>query len=294
MIFSMTGFGLSQYEDEHLKIQAEVKSLNSKYLDLHFRLPRSFSSEKELELRSMINQTLERGKIMVTLDFQYKTEGDYQVNFNSAMAKAYYKNINQLAEELGAPKQDILRIVLMMPEVMNQDSKDPDKFEEEWEKIRKTLTEAIQKCNEFRTQEGKVLEGEFKKSIKAIQDFLEIVEKQDPKRIEQIKHRIQTKMQEIKMDEKYDQNRFEQEMIYYIEKIDISEEKVRLKNHLSYFVQTLDQANANGKKLNFISQEIGREINTIGAKANDSQIQHAVVGMKEELEKIKEQIANVL
>ncbi len=294
MIFSMTGFGIAHFEDNDLKIQVEVKSLNSKYMDIHFKLPRGFSTECELELRNMANQTLERGKIMVSVELQYKGENNYKVQLNAALAKAYYKSIQQIADDLSAPQQDILRIAMMMPDVLNQDSKNQENFEKEWELIKKTATEAIKKCNEFRIQEGKILENVFQEGIDKIRSLLTEIETQDPKRIENIKQRIHNKLKDIKQDDKFDMNRFEQEMIYYIEKIDIAEEKVRLKNHLNYFVQTFQLPNANGKKLNFITQEIGREINTIGSKANDSSIQHSVVGMKEELEKIKEQIANVL
>ena len=295
MIISMTGFGSVNFENDNLVVFAEVKSLNSKFLDINFRLPRYFAAEKELELRNMLKEKLVRGKINVTLDFQYKNNGQPQTHINREILKSHYFNIQEVANELGATQQDILRLAMLMPDVISQDLVHEETSEEDWTVIMGVFEQALNKCIDFRKSEGKALETNFADYTKTIDTLLQKVIDRDPKRIETIKERIQTRIKELQGSDMFDANRFEQEMIYYIEKLDITEEKVRLKNHLDYFLKTLLSGDSNdGKKLNFISQEIGREINTIGSKANDAEIQRYVVEMKDELEKIKEQSLNVL
>lgn len=294
MIISMTGFGNASLENDKLVVVAEIKSLNSKFLDINLRLPRSFPAEKEIELRNLLKDKLVRGKVNATLEFQYKSEDTPHVHINHEILKAHYTELQSVATTLGATQQDLLRLSMQMPDVLIQDISQTDTHEEDWLTIRDVFVQAIEKCQNFRKSEGEALEKEFHDYIAHIGRTLTSVEEQDPQRIEVVKTRIQGHLKEIEGNDLFDKNRFEQEMIYFIEKLDITEEKVRLKNHLDYFVKTLNLQETSGKKLNFISQEIGREINTIGSKANDASIQQLVVGMKEQLEKIKEQTLNVL
>jgi uncharacterized protein (TIGR00255 family) len=294
MIISMTGFGSAEFENDKLKIIAEVKTLNSKYLDISFKLPRNFPSEKELELRNLLKERLVRGKINASLEIQYKDHDNSITQFNKDLLKAYYYEIKAVAQELEANQSDILRLAMQMPDVMIQELSLQQTPEEEWFWIQDTFGKALSKCDDFRKNEGKTLSRSFVSYVEHIEALLKQVEAQDPKRVESIKDKSQTTIAEIASNEMFDKNRFEQEMIYYIEKLDITEEKVRLKKHLDYFKDTLYLPDTNGKKLGFLSQEISREINTIGAKANDAQIQRWVVDMKDEIEKIKEQLSNIL
>lgn len=293
MIQSMTGFGSATHENDRLTVYAEIKTLNSKYLDVNVRMPRIVSAEKELILRELIKNQLKRGKTSVLLEFQFKDTSIQGTKINKELAKNYYNEMMDLAGGLNAPVQDIFRMTMMMPDVQMQNMKD-DLLDDDWAVIKTVFEKAVQNCQEFRTSEGKTLLESFHSNISIINERLEQVKEQDPKRVIAIKERIAQHMEEINNNDNFDKNRFEQEMVYYIEKLDISEEKVRLKSHLDYLEETLKSSQANGKKLNFISQEIGREINTIGSKANDAVIQRYVVEMKEELEKIKEQVLNVL
>jgi uncharacterized protein (TIGR00255 family) len=292
MIKSMTGFGSAKTANERLEAVVEIKSLNSKSLDASFRLPRSYS-DKEHEVRHLLNQILERGKINVSIELQAIGEKKNKLNINRPLAKTYFDELQNLAVEVGASQQDIFRLVLQMPDIYNQED-NTDEKEQDWQIIRQALQEAIQACNEFRITEGKELAANLASYIEKIRTLLDQVSTYDPQRMENIRHRITTHIAEVIADEHFDKNRFEQEMIYYIEKLDISEEKVRLRVHLDYFTEVLTKEESPGKKLNFISQEIGREINTIGSKANDAQVQRYVIDMKEELEKIKEQSLNIL
>jgi uncharacterized protein (TIGR00255 family) len=292
MIKSMTGFGTARRANERLEAVVEVKSLNSKSLDTNFRLPRSFS-DKELEVRNILNQVLERGKINVNIELQSIGEKKNKLNINRPLAKTYFEELQSLAAEVGASQQDIFRLVLQMPDIYNQEDNTEEK-EQDWQIIKQALQEAAQACNEFRVTEGKELASNLTSYIDKIRGLLEQVAVHDPQRMDNIRNRITSHIGEVTADEHFDKNRFEQEMIYYIEKLDISEEKVRLRVHLDYFTEVLTKEESPGKKLNFISQEIGREINTIGSKANDAQIQRYVIDMKEELEKIKEQSLNIL
>lgn len=289
MIQSMTGFGKASKEIGNVNIQVEIKSLNSKGIDLSLRTP-SVYREKEMELRSEISKILERGKIDVSINLENKTE-DTPVKINTNLAKSYYDQLKALAVSFGENEKSLLSEVLRMPDVMKNEKKELD--EEEWKHVKEVLHAAIINMQTFRKEEGQSIENDFTKQINVIFDRLAQIEEADPKRIENVKSRISKNLNEYIPSESIDKNRFEQELIYYVEKIDINEEKVRLKTHCNYFLTTMKEP-ACGRKLNFIAQEIGREINTIGSKANDVVIQKLVVEMKDELEKIKEQTSNVL
>lgn len=296
MLQSMTGFGTAHRENDQYSITVEIKSLNSKGLDLSVRLPR-FLSDKEYEVRNVISKSLVRGKISVSIDFTNKAKGAKASNsINQELLQSYYAELEIAAEALGAPKNDLFRLALQMPEVLQPAGKpeDEDKLPVSWDTVSEILQEAIQDFNGFRSDEGKALTSEIATYIDRIRILLAEIDRHDPTRMEQIRERIRTHLNEINSSESFNQSRFEQEMIYFIEKLDIAEEKVRLINHLHYFTETVYLPEPTGKKLAFISQEIGREINTIGSKANDATIQHLVVEMKEELEKIKEQLNNIL
>ncbi|MFN4145343.1 MAG: YicC/YloC family endoribonuclease [Runella sp.] len=295
MIKSMTGFGKANTESETLSVTVEVKSLNAKFLDIYCRIPRQYS-DREIEIRNLITQTLERGKIELSLTTIPIGEGSVGTVVNRPLVKAYYRDLLQTSEELGfeAVPTDILRMALQMPNVYLTDTPTEHQQASDIVQVQETVKEALQKCNEFRIQEGKSIEIAFRESIQKIEQLLQEVITLDLQRIPAVRERLRRTVQELLENESFDANRFEQELIYYAEKFDISEEKVRLQNHLDYFVETLETHESNGKKLNFIAQEIGREINTIGSKANDAGIQRLVVQMKDELEKIKEQTANII
>lgn len=292
MLHSMTGYGTSIFENEEVNIIVEVKSLNSKFLDANIRLPRIFS-DKEQEVRNLLGKTLERGKVNVSIDINFLGNKQQKASINKTLAKEYFEDLKSLSEELGTDSSDLFRQVLNMPSVIDQASGAED-YSEEWKLAAKTLNDAIAKCTEFRTTEGKALEDKLLGYITNIGQHLENVIAFDPERVVTIKERIQNHMTEYMGNEDVDKSRFEQEMIYYIEKLDISEEKVRLNQHLKYYRDMVATGKNIGKKLGFISQEIGREINTIGSKANHAGIQKEVVNMKDELEKIKEQTLNIL
>ncbi|MFN8416695.1 MAG: YicC/YloC family endoribonuclease [Cytophagaceae bacterium] len=292
MIKSMTGYGASSSENNLLFVQVEIKSLNSKYLDLNMRLPKDFS-DKEVEVRNLLNNTIERGKVSLTIDVALKTPAKPKVSVNKELVKLYYEDLKSAHAYVGAEPTDLFKLALQMPKAVESDLENED-HAEEWNFIIKTIQEAIAKCTDFRINEGKVLAEKFKEYIASIEDNLKQVETFDPLRIDSIRQRIKQHFEDFGKSEQMDSGRFEQELIFYIEKLDINEEKVRLRSHLNYFLQTMTDKEASGKKLGFIAQEIGREINTIGSKANDANIQKRVVRMKEELEKIKEQSLNIL
>lgn len=292
MIKSMTGYGISIHENDLIRVTVEVKSLNSKFLDLSLRLPKEFS-DKEFEARNLITAILERGKINVMVDIQEKGQSKPSVSINRTLVSQYYQDLLETSQQLGANSSDLFRIALTLPNAMNSDGENTDSSEN-WKTVFDALKSAFEKCDEFRLQEGNGLQSKLGEYIQNIATALEKIETFDPQRIASIRERIKNHFEEYKQSENLDSNRFEQELIFYIEKLDISEEKVRLKSHLSYFMETMSLPDANGKKLGFIAQEIGREINTIGSKANDANIQRHVVNMKEELEKIKEQSLNIL
>lgn len=291
MIKSMTGFGKAVNEIPGKKVSVEIRSLNSKSIDLNLRMP-SLYREKELELRNEISKQLERGKV----DFSVYTESTKEaqpIALNKTLAKSYYQELKTLSQDLGENQRDLLDLVIKMPDVLKQEREIMELDEAEWQQVKSTVSAAIEAFQKFRSDEGQVLANEFKSRIDLVASLLAEVAVLDGKRIEAIKTRIKKNIFEVIDESKMDNNRFEQELIYYIEKLDITEEKLRLKTHLDYFVSTMEEPSS-GRKLGFISQEIGREINTIGSKANDASIQKIVVRMKDELEKIKEQLLNVL
>ncbi len=288
---SMTGFGKATAEIPGKKVTVEVRSLNSKQLDLNLRLPYLYK-EKELELRADISKQIERGKVDITV-FTEATQDSLPVAINKTLAKTYYKELKSLSEELGESNQNLLSLVVKMPDVMKAEREVVELDEAEWKQIKATVDKAIDAFQKFRDDEGKTLSNEFTTRIGLIDNLLADVIKMDAPRVENIRSRIKNSLAEVIEKEKIDQNRFEQELVYYIEKLDITEEKLRLKTHIDYFLNTMKEAGS-GRKLGFISQEIGREINTIGSKANDATVQKLVVQMKDELEKIKEQLLNVL
>jgi uncharacterized protein (TIGR00255 family) len=286
---SMTGFGKASRELGDRSINVEIRSLNSKGADISLRLSSALRNY-ELELRNEIARQLERGKI----DLSVTIEGgpaDTPVEINIPLAKSYHARLTELASALGEPLDAPLRQVLAMPDVLKQEKKETS--ENEWKEIRECITSAIADLNNFREAEGASLLAELRARINAIDRLLIEIGALDEARVTGIRNRLRNNLAEAVGLDKIDQNRFEQELIYYLEKLDITEEKVRLKTHLDYFMQTCEEQAA-GRKLNFIGQEIGREINTIGSKANDASMQKLVVLMKDELEKIKEQVNNVL
>ena len=289
MIKSMTGFGKASQELSDKTINIEIRSLNSKSADISLRLSSGLRNY-ELELRNEISKQLERGKIDLSIFIESK-KAEMPVEINIELAKAYHKQLKNLALELNEPIANALQQVLKFPDVLKNERKETD--ENEWKLIKHCLNSALDELNNFRDIEGLSLKKDFEIRISKINTCLEEIKTLDLIRINAIKNRIRNNIEEVIGKPNLDENRFEQELIYYIEKLDINEEKVRLKTHLDYFIETCNEKSA-GRKLNFISQEIGREINTIGSKANDAQIQKLVVLMKDELEKIKEQANNVL
>ncbi|MBT8267484.1 MAG: YicC family protein [Bacteroidia bacterium] len=285
MIHSMTGYGKTVLQLPNKKISIEIKSLNSKNLDLNARMP-SIYREKELEIRKIMASKLVRGKVDFSLFLE--TTGEVTSSqLNELVVKAYMK---QLKNVVDTDPVELLKMAIKMPDAVTTDRDDID--EEEWQAILEGIHAAIDKIEAYRLQEGKALEADFNTRIQNIDALLAEVIAMDPERIESVRDRLNRGIADIK--EKVDENRFEQELVYYIEKFDITEEKVRLHNHLEYFAKSLNSGDSNGKKLGFIGQEIGREINTIGSKANYAPMQKLVVQMKDELEKIKEQLLNVL
>ena len=285
MIHSMTGYGKSVLQLPNKTISIEIKSLNSKSLDLNMRMPSIYRS-KELDLRKAVAAKLSRGKVDFSLYFETTSE-ETQTNVNVAVVNKY---INQLEAMSTGTKMQFLQMAIRMPEALSTERNDID--ESEWGDIQKGICNALDSISHYRLEEGKVLEADFTKRVGIISKLLDKVLEIDPERLKNVRERLNKGVSELK--EKHDENRFEQELVYYIEKFDITEEKVRLQNHLEFFVKTLDSNESNGKKLGFISQEMGREINTIGSKANFAPMQKLVVQMKDELEKIKEQLLNVL
>jgi uncharacterized protein (TIGR00255 family) len=286
MIQSMTGFGKANLQLNNKKVTVEIKSLNSKGFDLNTRIP-SVYREMELPLRNQIAQKLERGKIDFSIYIENNaTENSHKMNVS--MVLNYMNQLKTLA--CNTSETELLQMALTMPEVFKTEREELD--ETEWQQIEIAIQEAISHILDFRQSEGKSLEKEFRLRIENIRNLMNDVLALDEERIQAVKERLQTAIEELKVT--VDTNRYEQELIYYLEKLDITEEKVRLTNHLDYFLETIDTSEANGRKLGFITQEMGREINTMGSKANHAKMQKLVVMMKDELEKIKEQVLNVL
>lgn len=291
MLKSMTGYGRAAAEILGTAFSAEIKTLNSKQFDLMLRLPTDFK-DKEIEVRKLLSQNLERGKVDCTLTVG-GNEYIERVFINKSVAENYYAELLELQKSLGLQDQtSMLSTLLKMPDVLQSKSETPD--EEQWQHIYALIDQAIENCNLSRQQEGEKLKSEFEQHIQSILDLLDQVSPFEEERIQKIREKFRNELEAAFENENIDKNRYEQEIIYYIEKIDITEEKVRLKNHCHYFLQTLEQGESCGKKLGFIGQEIGREINTLGSKANHWNIQRIVVLMKDELEKIKEQLFNIL
>ncbi len=282
----MTGYGKSVLQLPTKKVTIEIKSLNSKNLDMNTRMP-SYYKEKDLYIRKMVAKTLVRGKVDFSL-YVESTGEETSTKINEVVVNQYIKQLQQITPE--ATNVECLSVVMRLPDTTKTTKEDLDI--EEWNNIEAHIKTALQHIEAYRTDEGAVLHNDFSERIVIISKLLEDVIAIDPERIAGVRERLQKGIADLK--EKVDENRFEQELIYYIEKFDITEEKVRLKNHLEYFVTTLNLTGANGKKLGFISQEMGREINTIGSKSNYAPMQKLVVQMKDELEKIKEQLLNVL
>ncbi len=285
MIQSMTGFGKSLLQLPSKKITVEIKSLNSKNLDLNARIPGQYR-EKELPLRNLIGNALTRGKVDFSLYVEVTGE-ETTASINPAVVKKY---MNQLREISNGDETELLKMAVRMPDALKTDRDEID--ETEFASIEEAVKEALVEINNFRSDEGNALEKDLKLRIENIEKLLEEIIAMDPERIAGVKERLRKGVAELK--EKVDENRFEQELMFYIEKFDITEEKVRLNNHLDYFKEAIDSEDSNGRKLGFISQEMGREINTIGSKSNYAPMQQLVVQMKDELEKIKEQLLNVL
>jgi uncharacterized protein (TIGR00255 family) len=286
MIQSMTGFGKATLQLPNKKITIEVKSLNSKGLDLNVRMP-SLYREMELGLRNQIAVKLERGKIDFSV-FVETTAEQTSTKVNAPIIKGYIKQLREIYAE--ADETELMKMAVRMPDAMKVERDEID--ENDWVQIQAGIEEALHNILAFRKDEGLSLEKEFQLRIGNIRQYMTEALALDPERVQAIKDRLQTAIAELKVN--VDENRFEQELIYYLEKLDITEEKVRLTNHLDYFLETINKTEANGRKLGFITQEMGREINTMGSKSNHAQMQKLVVQMKDELEKIKEQVLNVL
>ncbi len=287
----MTGFGSIQIDNDDHSVSVEVKTLNSKFLDITIRLPRQFN-DRELEIRNLISQKIVRGKVTMNVDFEPKGELAPKAHFNKQLFSQYYNQLEELANEVGGSHESLVRIAIQQPEVV--ESASPEVSEKQWEVLADCCSKAIDSCDRFRSNEGINLEEVLVNGVKEIKKLKEQIAQIDSQRVDQIKSRITNNLEETIGRDRIDENRFEQELIYYLEKLDISEELVRLDSHIEYFLEVIGNGESNGKKLGFIAQELGREINTIGSKSNFAPMQRFVVEMKDELEKIKEQTLNVL
>jgi uncharacterized protein (TIGR00255 family) len=287
----MTGFGKTEFEVGKKKITLEIKSLNSKQLDINTRVP-SMYREKDLEIRRLISEMLIRGKVDFALYLDnLGTESSAKIN--KAIVSDYYRQLSEVQQELGLPVTEaIMQSIMRLPDTVKTTYEELD--ETEWLVVRENLVKTLEYLNGFRDQEGQALRIDIETNIQNILDLLAQVDPHENQRIDNVKARILDSLESLQLNGNVDKNRFEQELIYYIEKLDINEEKVRLANHCKYFVETMNEVEPSGRKLGFIAQEIGREINTLGSKANESNLQRIVVQMKDNLEKIKEQVLNVL
>ncbi len=291
MIQSMTGFGRTTCDLAEKVVVIEIKSLNSKQLDLNLRLPPQYR-EKEMDLRNELVNRLKRGKVDVNVNIEYK-EGRQAIQINAANVMNYYRQLKALSDEMGISSTDsLLQAIIRLPDAVVAEKEIPDA--EEWDKFQYAFTLAVDELEQFRNQEGKALAFDIMNRINLIETLLTQVEPFEKERENTIRTKLSSSLLEFVPQESLDKNRFEQELIYYLEKFDISEEKTRLKHHCLYFVEVMKEPDQVGRKLGFVAQEIGREINTIGSKANHSGIQKIVVMMKDELEKVKEQLMNIL
>ncbi|MAD97499.1 MAG: YicC family protein [Flavobacteriaceae bacterium] len=286
----MTGYGKKTIQLSTKKITLELKSLNSKNLDLNVRIP-GYYKEKELEVRKTISTHLKRGKIDFSI-YVEMTADESLTSINSALVKDYMQQLRNIVQSGNTNDVELLQMAVRMPDALRTEREELD--EEEWKIISEGINEVISKLIEYRTEEGKAMEADFKNRVSTIKSLLEKVISLDEERLQGIRTRLENTVEEIRAKNQLDRNRFEQEVLFYLEKLDINEEKVRLRSHLEYFEKTLDTPESNGKKLGFITQEMGREINTTGAKANFAPMQKVVIQMKNELEQIKEQVLNVL
>jgi len=286
----MTGFGTATSNYLNKTITVEIKSVNSKFFDLMLRLP-SLYKEKEYELRGDLSKAIERGKVdcSITVD---SLDAIKKTTINPVLFKAYYDDLKSIQDKYNTGESDLMRIVLGLPDVMSNDKQALS--EEEWKHLKDTIYISLNAFHSFRLAEGASMQADLEARINSISSRLIEIEKFEGGRIEQVRKRITGSLEEFIQSQNIDRNRIEQELIFYVEKFDISEEKVRLRTHCGYFLETLKSEASNGKKLAFISQEIGREINTIGSKANDAEMQKIVVNLKDELEKIKELLLNIL
>ena len=292
MILSMTGYGKASATYNDKKITAEIKSLNSKTLDLTARIAACYR-EKEMELRAMINNTLLRGKVEFSLWIE-RDEAEQMARLNSPLIKKYIEQFQEANAQYGIPvPENLTEVILRMPDAVSKQDTVEELTEEEWNVARSVAEQAVNQLMEFRTQEGKALEQKFREKVDNIEALMKSIEPYEKARTEKIRQRLTDALSSIPEVE-YDRGRLEQEMIFYIEKLDINEEKQRLFHHLDYFRETLDGEYGQGTKLGFIAQEMGREINTTGSKSNQAEMQNIVVMMKDELEQIKEQVLNVL
>jgi len=293
MLLSMTGYGRATQKVGDKSVIIEIKSLNSKFLDLKLRLPQGFN-EKEIGLRQLITANVKRGKVDAILDIRAEG-GSQEMTFNKDLFMAYYNELNQLNKELDIQaSSDLVQTIMRIPDVTSAGESVID--DGDWKLIENAVKEALVKFKQFRKSEGDVTETDFRLRVKNIRELLTQLAPHEAPRIERLRERFSQHLNELRLKSGFDQNRFEQEIIFYLEKFDLTEEKVRLEQHCDYFIQQLDDTKTEikGKKLNFISQEMGREINTLGSKANSADIQRIVVQMKDELEKIKEQTSNIL
>lgn len=290
MLQSMTGYGKAEVNLADKKVTIEIKSLNSKNIDTNVKIP-VFYREKEMQIRKLLQEELKRGKIDFNIFYELN-EGVTPSSINEGVVKAYYNQISALKEYINLDSADVLSAILRLPDSVRTDKLEAD--ESEWKEVEEKILSALSELKKFRTQEGESMKNDLASRVKSILKLLKSIEPFEKERILKIRERITKSLEELSISETKDSNRFEQEMIYYLEKLDISEEKTRLENHCKYFTETLEDGNDTGKKLSFISQEMGREINTLGSKASDSNIQHIVVKMKDDLEKIKEQVLNIL
>jgi uncharacterized protein (TIGR00255 family) len=291
MIQSMTGFGRATCDLAEKVVVVEIKTLNSKQLDLNLRIPAQYR-EKEMDLRNELVNRLKRGKVDVNVNVEYK-EGRQAIQINAVNIMNYYRQLKALSDQMGISSTDsLLQAIIRLPDAVIAEKEIPDA--EEWDKFQYAFTFAIDELERFRNQEGKALAFDIMNRINLIETLLTQVEPFEKERENTIRSKLSSSLLEYVPQESLDKNRFEQELIYYLEKFDISEEKTRLKHHCHYFVEVMKEPDQVGRKLGFVAQEIGREINTIGSKANHSGIQKIVVMMKDELEKVKEQLLNIL
>ncbi len=286
----MTGFGRENYIYNNKTVTIEIRTLNSKYFDLNLKLP-SFIREKETEIRNILSTELERGKIEVYVSFE--TGQASSTIINETVFESHYKELLTLSEKMNKTVEpDIFSLVMRLPDIYNKEQENIK--DEEWQSFELSLIKSCEKVNEFRLSEGAILKQKIEANILNIRNLLEAITPFEESRITSIRERILKNIDNYFNESNSDKNRFEQEIIYYIEKLDITEEKVRLLKHLNFFAESINESKSNGKKLGFVAQEIGREINTIGSKANHFEIQQIVVNMKDELEQIKEQLGNIL